>query len=106
MALTGDILGKQDIPLTKPPFLAAAHLNLSPPFKGDNIFPADNIVPVISIICRDFPEEEGLYTNRLVKKTQGASGFQLNLQFIKMGLVIIPGIKSRDSHVLSSGTFS
>jgi len=92
MAMTGDILGKQDIPLTKPPFIAAAHLNFSPSFKGDNILPADNIVPVILKIRWDFPEEEGLYTNWLGKKAQGALGFQLNLQFIKMGLVIIPGI--------------
>jgi hypothetical protein len=49
-------------------------------------------MPVILVLCRDFPEEEGLYTNWLVKKTQGALGFQLNLQFIKMGLVILPGI--------------
>jgi hypothetical protein len=92
MALTGDILGKQDIPLTKPPFLAAAHLNLSSPFKGDNIFPADNIVTGIVILCRDLPEKEGLYSGWLGKKTQGATGFQLNLNFIKMGLVILPGI--------------
>ncbi|MCX6684295.1 MAG: hypothetical protein NTZ37_06170 [Methanoregula sp.] len=59
MALTGNILGKQDIPLTKPPFIAAAHFTLSPSFKGDNILPADNIVQDISIIRRDFPEEEG-----------------------------------------------
>jgi hypothetical protein len=92
MALTGDILVKQDIPVSKPPFLAAAHLNLSPPFQGNNIFPAESIVPGILIIYRDLPEEEGLYSDWLGKKTQGAMGFQLNLKFIKMGLIILPGI--------------
>ena len=106
MAMTGNILCKQDIPLTKLPFITAAHLNLGSPFKGDNILPADNIVPVILKIRRDFPEEEGLYTVWLGKKAQKTTGFQMNLHFIKVGLVILPGIKSRDSHVLSSGMHS
>jgi hypothetical protein len=38
MALTGNILGKQDIPLTKPPFIAAAHLNFSLPSRGITYF--------------------------------------------------------------------
>ena len=68
MTLAGDILGKQDIPLSKPPLLAAAHLDFGASFKGDNILPTDNIMPGVSIIRRDFPEEEGLYTSRLGKK--------------------------------------
>jgi len=103
MALTGNILRKQDLPFTKAPLFSAAHLNLSPPFKSYNILPADNIVPGISKICWDFSEEKGLYTSRLGKKAQGTTGFQLNLNYIKMGLVILPGIKSRDLHILFSG---
>jgi hypothetical protein len=33
MALTGNILGKQHIPLSKPPFIAAPHLNFSRPSR-------------------------------------------------------------------------
>jgi hypothetical protein len=73
MTLAGDILRKQDLPFTKPPLFSAAHLNLSPSFKGDYILPADNIMPGISIICRDFPEKESLHYGRIGKKTQWAT---------------------------------
>ena len=55
MTLTGDILGKQDISLAKPPFITAAHLNFGPSFKGDNILPADNIVPGIVDTLQGLP---------------------------------------------------
>jgi hypothetical protein len=105
MALSRNILGKQDIPLAKQLFITAAHFNFSPSFKGDNILPADNVVPGRLIIYRDFSEEKGLYTSRFGKKAQGTAGFQLNLNFIKMGLVILPRIKSRDLHGLASDMY-
>jgi hypothetical protein len=102
MAMSGNILGKQDIPLAKQPFITAAYFYFGPSFKGDNILPADNVVPGVLIISRYFSEKKSLYTSRMGKKAQRTAGFQMNLNFIKMGLIILPGIKSRDSHVLSS----
>jgi hypothetical protein len=106
MALAGDILGKQDIPPAKQPFITAAYLNFSSSVKGDNILSADNIVPGISKFCRDFSEEKCLNTGRLGKKAKGTPGFQRDLNFIKMGLVILPGKKSCDSHVFVLGYVS
>jgi hypothetical protein len=105
MALARNILSKQDISLAKLPLLTAAHFNFSPSFKGNDILRANNIVPVIVKGWGDFPEEEGLYTGWFSEKAKGTTGFQLNLNVIKMGLVILPGIEVCDSHILSSGTF-
>ena len=105
MALAGNILGKQDISPAKLPFLAAARFNFSASFKGNDILRADDIVPVIAKVRGNFPEEEGLYTGWFGKKAQGTTGFQLNLNVIKTGLVILPGIETCNSHILSSGTF-
>src|SRR5512137_1074945 len=98
MTLTGDILGEQDFSLTKSPLITTAHLNFRFSFKSDNILPADNIEPWILIICRDFPEEEPFYFGRLRKKSKGATGFQMDINVFKMGLVVLSGKKSCNEH--------
>src|SRR5512137_449593 len=98
MTLAGDILGKQDFPLTKSPLITTAHLNFRFPFKSDNILPADNIVPWILIFRRNFPEEEPFNFGRLRKKPKGAAGFQFDINVFKMGLVVRSGIKSCNEH--------